>query len=61
MQYYMKTGVCKFGEKCKFHHPVDRSAAKPSSQETVKLTLAGLPRREVWIFLFNHFILVIVY
>ncbi|KAH9646079.1 zinc finger CCCH domain-containing protein 37 [Citrus sinensis] len=45
--YYMKTGVCKFGEKCKFHHPIDRSAAKTPSQETVKLTLAGLPRREV--------------
>ncbi|CAM8883966.1 unnamed protein product [Rhodiola kirilowii] len=43
--YYMKTGVCKFGERCRFHHPVDRSA--PSiAQENVKLTLAGYPRRE---------------
>lgn len=57
----MKTGVCKFGEKCKFHHPIDRSAAKTPSQETVKLTLAGLPRREVWILFFHHFIQVIAY
>ncbi|XP_040362442.1 zinc finger CCCH domain-containing protein 37 isoform X3 [Rosa chinensis] len=36
----------------KFHHPIDRpavalSTTKPSQQENVKLTLAGLPRREV--------------
>ncbi|KAH9602555.1 hypothetical protein KSS87_010635 [Heliosperma pusillum] len=37
--FYMKTGVCKYGESCKFHHPIDRSAP-------VKFTLAGLPRRE---------------
>ncbi|PRQ30268.1 putative transcription factor C3H family [Rosa chinensis] len=35
----------------KFHHPIDRpavalSTTKPSQQENVKLTLAGLPRRE---------------
>eukprot|EP00262_Sarcandra_glabra_P016846 TRINITY_DN5608_c0_g2_i1.p1 TRINITY_DN5608_c0_g2~~TRINITY_DN5608_c0_g2_i1.p1 ORF type:complete len:533 (+),score=99.57 TRINITY_DN5608_c0_g2_i1:148-1746(+) len=49
--FYMKTGVCKFGERCKYHHPVDRSAPTPSMmmqvvQQDVKLTLAGLPRRE---------------
>ncbi|KAB1212900.1 Zinc finger CCCH domain-containing protein 37 [Morella rubra] len=47
--YYMKTGECKFGENCKFHHPIDRSApslSKAAQQQTVKLTLAGLPRRE---------------
>ncbi|XP_044480610.1 zinc finger CCCH domain-containing protein 37-like isoform X2 [Mangifera indica] len=49
--YYMKTGECKYGERCKFNHPIDRtaptlSATKQSSQENVKLTLAGLPRRE---------------
>ncbi|XP_068665207.1 zinc finger CCCH domain-containing protein 8 [Aristolochia californica] len=49
--YYMKTGVCKFVERCKFHHPVDRTATVPSVmkqalQQTVKLSLAGLPRRE---------------
>ncbi|KAL6567594.1 RNA-binding, Nab2-type zinc finger [Orobanche gracilis] len=47
--YYMKTGICKFGFSCKFHHPVDRSKPKApdaESEENVKLTLAGLPRRE---------------
>ncbi|XP_009782011.1 zinc finger CCCH domain-containing protein 37 isoform X1 [Nicotiana sylvestris] len=48
--FYMKTGECKFGERCKFHHPLDRSApvvsAKDVQQPNVKLTLAGLPRRE---------------
>ena len=47
----MKTGVCKYGAQCRFHHPIDRAAVllsttKPSQQENVKLTLAGLPRRE---------------
>lgn len=23
MQFYMKTGRCKFGAACKFHHPKD--------------------------------------
>eukprot|EP00262_Sarcandra_glabra_P016844 TRINITY_DN5608_c0_g1_i2.p1 TRINITY_DN5608_c0_g1~~TRINITY_DN5608_c0_g1_i2.p1 ORF type:complete len:549 (+),score=71.11 TRINITY_DN5608_c0_g1_i2:93-1739(+) len=49
--FYMKTGACKFGERCKYHHPIDRSAPTPSItipalQQNVKLTLAGLPRRE---------------
>ncbi|WOK95753.1 zinc finger CCCH domain-containing protein 37 isoform X2 [Canna indica] len=48
--FYMKTGHCKFGERCKFHHPIDRSAptsvANQAPQQSVKLTLAGLPRRE---------------
>ncbi|XP_077226927.1 floral homeotic protein (HUA1) [Tasmannia lanceolata] len=49
--FYMKTGVCKFFERCKFHHPIDRSVPTPSMmtqaiQQNVKLTLAGLPRRE---------------
>ncbi|KAL8461780.1 hypothetical protein ACS0TY_032215 [Phlomoides rotata] len=48
--YYMKTGICKFGNNCKFHHPIDRSAPNASATESphqnVKLTLAGLPRRE---------------
>ncbi|XP_051125910.1 zinc finger CCCH domain-containing protein 37-like isoform X2 [Andrographis paniculata] len=48
--YYMKTGICKFGTTCKFHHPVDRStptaSATESQQQNVKLSLAGLPRRE---------------
>lgn len=54
----MKTGECKYGAQCRFHHPIDRpavalSTTKPSHQENVKLTLAGLPRREVWILLYR--------
>uniref|UniRef100_A0A0A9D1N2 C3H1-type domain-containing protein n=1 Tax=Arundo donax TaxID=35708 RepID=A0A0A9D1N2_ARUDO len=48
--FYMKTGYCKYSEKCKFHHPIDRFAPSPDEslnpQQTVTLTLAGLPRRE---------------
>lgn len=47
--FYMKSGECKFGERCKFHHPIDRTASTVSAkdaQQNVKLTLAGLPRRE---------------
>lgn len=47
----MRTGECKFGVRCMYDHPIDRSAPteKQIQQQTVKLTLAGLPRREVWI------------
>lgn len=46
----MKTGKCTFGDKCKFHHPIDRTAPSLSmqAQSAVKLTPAGLPRREVF-------------
>ncbi|KAB1995245.1 hypothetical protein ES319_D13G148900v1 [Gossypium barbadense] len=44
--YYMKTGECKFGDRCKFHHPIDRLTTNEASQQAIKLTLAGLPRRE---------------
>lgn len=48
--FYMKTGDCKFGQRCKFHHPIDRSAptlsGKDVQQQNVRLSLAGLPRRE---------------
>lgn len=40
--FYMKTGECKYGEECKYHHPMDRQGL----QQNVKLTLAGLPRRK---------------
>nr|GMC55617.1 zinc finger CCCH domain-containing protein 37 [Ipomoea batatas]GMC55618.1 zinc finger CCCH domain-containing protein 37 [Ipomoea batatas] len=46
----MKTGECKFGERCRFHHPLDHSSPVTSSmegqQQNFKLSLAGLPRRE---------------
>ncbi|KAL6842782.1 hypothetical protein ACP4OV_027626 [Aristida adscensionis] len=48
--FYMKTGFCKYSEKCKFHHPIDRSACGSNenrdSPQAVQLTLAGLPRRQ---------------
>ncbi|KAH7682318.1 CCCH-type Zn-finger protein [Dioscorea alata] len=48
--FYMKTGHCKFGDRCRYDHPLDRSgaisAATQAGQLNVKLTLAGLPRRE---------------
>nr|CAB3491528.1 unnamed protein product [Digitaria exilis] len=25
-QYYLKTGTCKFGATCKFHHPREKAA-----------------------------------
>jgi hypothetical protein len=48
----MKRGFCNYAERCKFHHPVDRSAPdavanREPSQQPVTLTLAGLPRRKV--------------
>ncbi|CAO2208684.1 unnamed protein product [Urochloa humidicola] len=48
--FYMKTGFCKYSQKCKFHHPTNRSAPgayeNEDPQQAVTLTLAGLPRRE---------------
>uniref|UniRef100_A0A7I4FK94 C3H1-type domain-containing protein n=1 Tax=Physcomitrium patens TaxID=3218 RepID=A0A7I4FK94_PHYPA len=48
--FYIKTGECSFGATCKFHHPPDRiptGIPKPAkNQGLVKLSLAGLPRRE---------------
>jgi len=38
--FYIKIGECKFGPSGKFHHPLNRP------DPSVKLTLAGLPRRE---------------
>ncbi|KAI3928542.1 hypothetical protein MKW98_024143 [Papaver atlanticum] len=40
-QYYMKTGTCKFGPTCKYHHPRERTA--PSATST--LSPFGLPLR----------------
>ncbi|CAO2176717.1 unnamed protein product [Urochloa humidicola] len=48
--FYMKTGFCKYSQKCKFHHPINRSAPgayeNGDAQQLATLTLAGLPRRE---------------
>lgn len=40
-QYYMKTGDCKFGTTCKYHHPKERIAHSP----TCMLSPKGLPLR----------------
>ncbi|KAK7245692.1 hypothetical protein RIF29_40541 [Crotalaria pallida] len=40
-QYYLKTGECKFGPSCRYHHPADISAPKA----IVTLSPAGLPLR----------------
>lgn len=42
-QYYMKTGDCKFGAMCKFHHPRERLIPIPSCT----LSPLGLPVRPV--------------
>lgn len=42
-QYYLKTGECKFGLLCRYHHPPDLSAPKGS----VVLSPAGYPLRPV--------------
>jgi hypothetical protein len=50
--FFMKTGECSFGPSCRFNHPPNRVPSvisRPSSivAAAVKLSLAGLPRREV--------------
>jgi hypothetical protein len=42
-QYYMKTGDCKFGTTCRYHHPKDRATPSP----TCHLSPIGLPLRPV--------------
>lgn len=40
-EYFMKTGACKYGSSCKYHHPPDRHGAGP-----VVLNSFGLPMRQ---------------
>jgi hypothetical protein len=42
-QYYLKTGTCKFGATCKYHHPRE----KAGSTGRVHLNVIGLPLRQV--------------
>lgn len=42
-QYYMRTGDCKFGSSCKYHHPAEFIAPKTN----VVLSPSGLPLRPV--------------
>ncbi|KAK9698899.1 hypothetical protein RND81_08G139100 [Saponaria officinalis] len=39
-KFYMKTGNCKYGSMCKYHHPLDRRSAE------VTLNSLGLPLRQ---------------
>lgn len=48
-QYYLKTGTCKFGATCKFHHPRD----KAGTEGRVSLNVLGYPLRPVWMFNFS--------
>eukprot|EP00850_Spirogloea_muscicola_P006260 SM000029S10555 [mRNA] locus=s29:952187:953016:+ [translate_table: standard] len=41
-QYYLRTGDCKYGATCRFHHPSDRALPSP----TCVLSPIGLPLRE---------------
>lgn len=59
LQYFLKTGTCKYGSTCKYHHPRDRHGAGP-----ILLNILGLPMRQVlipfplWFFLsFLYFFL----
>lgn len=42
-QFYMKTGDCKFGAVCRFHHPRERVIPMPDCD----LSPIGLPLRPV--------------
>lgn len=42
-QYYMRTGDCKFGSSCRYHHPPELFAPKTN----VFLSASGLPLRPV--------------
>lgn len=48
-QYFLKTGTCKYGSTCKFHHPRDRRGAGP-----VLFNILGLPMHQV-LALFCHY------
>ena len=45
-QFYMKTGDCKYGAMCKYHHPPDWRIPRMN----VVLSALGLPLRPVLIF-----------
>lgn len=52
-QFYMKTGDCKFGSSCRYHHPPE--VVVPKSD--VALSPSGLPLRPVSSFLSLCYIL----
>jgi len=44
-QYYLKTGTCKFGVTCKFHHPRNKAGIAGR----VSLNMLGYPLRSVYL------------
>lgn len=48
-QYYMRTGDCKFGSSCKYHHPPEWDTPKTNCV----LSPMGLPLRPVSISLYT--------
>lgn len=53
LQYYLKTGTCKFGATCKFHHPRDKAGIAGR----VSLNILGYPLRPVRFFSPSSFML----
>jgi len=51
LQYYLKTGTCKYGSTCKYHHPRDRNGAGP-----VSFNALGLPMRQVFLDIWIKFV-----
>lgn len=49
LQYYLRTGGCKFGKACRYNH----TKAKPSAVPVLELNFLGLPIRLV--LLMYHF------
>lgn len=41
-QYFMRTGDCKFGFSCRYHHPMEVASSK-----AINLSNIGLPLRPV--------------
>lgn len=52
-QFYMKTGDCKYGAVCRFHHPRERLIPAPDCV----LSPIGLPLRPVRLFVFTSIFL----
>lgn len=60
-QFYMKTGDCKYGAVCRFHHPRERLIPAPDCV----LSTLGLPLRPVRYYLCSllsfYFVICILY
>ena len=59
-QYYLKTGTCKFGTTCKFHHPRDKGQTQLNVFNLPLRPVCGLIDRHaykgpIWCILHIHF------